>query len=77
MGVIYHLEDHAAVRDANQKAQMSMANRSNRQLNDTSVSKFRSSNQSYSSNVNNVTFNSSVNSGGDQLNHPFESETPH
>ena len=47
--------DHAEVRDANQKAQMSMTDRSERQLIDTSVSKYKSSNQSSSSNVNNVT----------------------
>ena len=64
LGVTSHLEDHAQVKNANQKAQMAMTDHSDRQLNDTSV-------------YFNVAFNSSANSGGDQLNHSFESETPH
>ena len=55
VGVTSYLEDHAEERDGNQKAQMSMTDRSERQLIDTSVSKYKSSNQSSSSNVNNVT----------------------
>ena len=67
-----YLEDHADVRDANQKALMSMTDRNDRQLLDTSVSKFKSSNQSSSSNVNNVTSNSSASHRGDQSNHSFD-----
>ena len=76
VGVTSYLEDHAEVRDENQKAQMSITDRNDRQLLDTSVSKFKTSNQSTSSNVNNVTFNLNTSQGGDQSNHFFDSETP-
>ena len=64
MGVTSHLEEHAAVRDANQKAQMSMTDCSDRQLADTSVSKFKNSNQSPSSIIKDVTFNSKASNEG-------------
>ena len=76
VGVTSHLEDHAPARDANQKAQMSMTDRGDRQLLDTSVSKFKSSKQSSSSNINNVTFNTNASKGDDQSIHSFDSETP-
>ena len=55
---------------------MSMTDRNDRQLVDTSVSKYKKSKQSSSSNVNNVMFNSSAIQGVDHSNHSFDSETP-
>ena len=76
VGVTSHLKDHSAVRDANQKSQMMMTDRDDRQEINTSVSKYKNTNQSSSSNIANVKFNSSVGLGGDQLDPSFESETP-
>ena len=49
-----------------------MADRDDRQAINTSVSKYVNTNQSSSSNIANVTFNSSAGLGGDQLDHSFE-----